>query len=344
MKIVLFGAGQKFCRFLKKCKSLEYIDIVAVLDNDEKKWGLNICGYVISAPELLRTITYDKIAITAYYEEIRDQLINLYNIDAFQIIRADYMIVPAMVNLGSVKLDCDYDKLQLIPDLVPNSVIANNKLEQFFFFKEHRVINKWWHYFEIYNEYFEKFIGREVKILEIGIYKGGSLQMWKDYFGEKASIVGIDIDSQCKQYEEERIHICIGSQDDSKFLEEVYAEFGPFDVVVDDGSHIMEHQIKSFEILFPLLKENGVYVCEDTHTSYWSRFGGALHQRNTWIEYSKGIVDEMNYCHIDQDDELFLQFRGMIRGIHFYDSMVVVEKRKTGWPIWSMEGNEEGGI
>ena len=100
--------------------------------------------------------------------------------------------------------------------------------------------------------------------------------MWRDYFGEKATIVGIDIDESCRQFEEGNVHICIGSQADPAFLREVSGKWGPFDAVLDDGSHMMEHQILTFETLFPLLKEGGVYLCEDCQCCYSPRYGEGI--------------------------------------------------------------------
>jgi cephalosporin hydroxylase len=94
-------------------------------------------------------------------------------------------------------------------------------LEKYFRNNDKRLIQKWNHYFDIYEHHFSRFRNKEVVILEIGIFQGGSLQMWKDYFGPKAKIYGIDINPKCKDLEEENIKIFIGSQSDRKFLREV---------------------------------------------------------------------------------------------------------------------------
>ena len=98
-----------------------------------------------------------------------------------------------------------------------------------------RVIHKWTHYFPVYERYFQKYIDTPVLIFEIGVGKGGSLQMWKKYLGPHAVIVGLDINSDCKEYEEDQINIRIGSQSDLTFLGEVIDEFGMPDIVLDDG-------------------------------------------------------------------------------------------------------------
>lgn len=340
MNIVFFGAGKNLKRFINESPLLKYVTVIAVLDNDEEKWGEQIGGYTIGSPQKLERMDYDKIVVTAYYEEIKEQLMAQYNMDECKVIKLEWLIVPSLFNTGDIDFNCDYNKCYSISDLVKGKVIVHNRLEEFFFYENHNPITKWWHYFEIYHQHFNKFIGTQVKMLEIGVYKGGSLQMWRDYFGIKASIIGIDIDENCKQYEDNQIHICIGSQNDTLFLQKVSEDYGPFDIVLDDGSHFMEHQIATFETLFPLLKPGGIYLCEDTHTSYWSFFHGALQDENTFIEYSKRLVDEINGQHVKKEYEDFRsKFWGILKGIHFYDSMVVAEKKRTGYAIESVVGN-----
>ena len=96
-----------------------------------------------------------------------------------------------------------------------------NDLEKYFRQNDKRLIHKWQHYFDVYDRHFSKYRNKEVVILEIGVSQGGSLQMWKDYFGDKAKIYGIDVNPNCKDLEEKNIKIFIGSQSDRKFLNEV---------------------------------------------------------------------------------------------------------------------------
>ena len=110
-------------------------------------------------------------------------------------------------------------------------------------------ITKWTHYFPVYEKHFKPLTDRPIKILEIGILNGGSLQMWKEYFGENISIVGLDIGSHCKNYEESQINVEIGSQYDSIVLDDLIYKYKNFDIIIDDGSHISEHIIFSFNHL-----------------------------------------------------------------------------------------------
>lgn len=200
-------------------------------------------------------------------------------------------------------------------------------LEQYFRNNQNRLIHKWQHYFDIYERYFAKYRGQEVVILEIGVFHGGSLQMWKHYFGDKAKIYGIDIDPKCKDLEEENIQIFIGSQADRAFLQKVKAQIPDIDILIDDGGHTMQQQIVSFEELYAKVKPNGIYLCEDTMTSYWLEYGGGLQRRGTFIEYSKNFVDSIHAWHSTQAGFKKDQLTESLASVAFYDGVVVLEKK-----------------
>ena len=170
-------------------------------------------------------------------------------------------------------------------------------LERYFRNNPGRLIHKWNHYFDIYERHFSRFRGQEIAVLEIGVYHGGSLQMWKDYFGDKAEIYGLDINPDCKQFEEENIEIFIGSQSDRSFLRELKEKIPKVDILIDDGGHRMDQQIISYEELFDHVKSDGIYLCEDLHTSYWPEFGGGYGKPDTFVEYAKKFIDELNAFH-----------------------------------------------
>ena len=213
-------------------------------------------------------------------------------------------------------------------------------LEKYFDNNNKRLINKWMHYFDIYDRYFSKFRNKEIVVLEIGVFQGGSLQMWKDYFGDKAIIYGIDIDPRCKEFEEENIHILTGSQSDRSFLRQVCISIPPVDILIDDGGHTMKQQIVSFKELFGLVKDNGVYLCEDTHTSYRLKYGGGYQRRGTFVEYSKNFIDELNAYHSTEKRHRVTDFTRNVNAIHFYDSMVIIEKQKRDKPHSEKRGYE----
>lgn len=128
-------------------------------------------------------------------------------------------------------------------------------------------------YTEIYEDYIKKFVGKHPKILEIGVENGGSLRMWNDYFVGDCEIYAIDIDSYKKQYETENTNIFIMDQSSRSDWENFKSQFPNngenfFDIIIDDGSHLISHQmITIFELCDALKKDNGIYILEDLHTS-----------------------------------------------------------------------------
>jgi hypothetical protein len=188
-----------------------------------------------------------------------------------------------------------------------------------------RLIHKWKHYFPIYERHFRDFVYKPVTFMEIGCGRGGSLQMWKRYFGPHARIVGIDILPECKEFEEDQIEIRIGAQQDRQFLENVIAEFGAPDIVLDDGSHVMSHVIASFQFLYPRVAKNGIYMVEDLHTAYWEEYEGGLRKPTTFIELSKNLLDELNADH-SRGALAPTEFTRTTLSMHFYDSVTVFEK------------------
>jgi len=217
-----------------------------------------------------------------------------------------------------------------------------NFLEEYFQNNEGRLIHKWMHYFEIYDRYFSKYRGQELTIVEFGVSQGGSLQMWKKYFGPKARIIGVDINPHCKKLEEDQISIFIGDQEDRTFLKYLSREIGTMDILLDDGGHTMKQQIATFEELYDFVKPDGIYLCEDCHTSYWKRYEGGLKKKGTYIEYTKNFVDSLHAWHSENPKRFSLdRISKSAFGVHFYDSIVVVEKRPIKEPTHYTKGYEE---
>ena len=196
-----------------------------------------------------------------------------------------------------------------------------------FFANERQIVHKWLHYLPIYDQLLEPYAGSKVKMLEIGVCKGGSLGLWRKFLGKEAVIFGVDIDPACAAFDGDYARVRIGSQDDPNFLRGVAAEMGGIDVVLDDGSHVGKHQRVSFNALFPLLNEGGLYIIEDLHTAYWPLFGGGLKRRGTAIEFLKAKVDEIHRHYrakgLNTDASM-----SSIESIQFFDSIAVVRKRK----------------
>lgn len=201
-----------------------------------------------------------------------------------------------------------------------------NPLWVYFSRNRGRLIHKWHHYFDIYHNHFSRFRNQPITILEIGVSQGGSLQMWKKYFGPKAKIYSVDIDPRCKKLEEDRIKIFIGDQADRDFLRQIKEEVGQIDILIDDGGHTMSQQINTFEELFPIVREKGIYLVEDLHTSYWEEFGGGYKKDGSFIEYAKGFIDSINAWHSRDPMLVPNELTKSATGIHFYDSVLVIEK------------------
>lgn len=213
-----------------------------------------------------------------------------------------------------------------------------NFLKDYFYKNQSNAIHKWLHYFDIYDSHFKRFRNKEVVILEIGVFQGGSLKMWKDYFGDKAKIYAIDINPLCKQFETKDIKIFIGSQEDRNFLKFVKDQIPPLDILIDDGGHEMRQQIITFEEMYGHIKEDGIYLCEDLHTSYWEEYGGGYKNPGSFIEYSKNFIDFLNAWHIPEKILPVNEFTKSTYSLHYYDSVLVVEKKKMNPPECKMIG------
>lgn len=185
-----------------------------------------------------------------------------------------------------------------------------------------------------YQHFFRKFKFRRLKVLEIGvggyddpIRGGNSLRMWKSYF-PFSKIYSLDIFDKSK-LQENRIKIYKGSQVDQVIIKKITDEVGIFDLIIDDGSHLNEHVIKTFEMLFPKLRSGGYYVIEDTQTSYWNDYGGSSKDFNkdgTIYHYFKKIVDGLNFMEFEDKDYTPSYYDKNIVAIHFFHNMIFIEK------------------
>ncbi len=226
-----------------------------------------------------------------------------------------------------------------------------NDLERYFINNEGRLIWKWRHYFEIYERHFSRFRDTDVNVVEIGVLEGGSLQMWKHYFGPKAKIYGIDILEKCRKFKEDQVDIFIGNIEDKGFLK-MLRDTIRIDILIDDGGHSMTQQITAFEGLFDHISDHGVYLCEDTFSSYHPReYGGGYKKPDTFIEFSKNFIDYIHAWHSGKDYfptkaeklpapvELSVSnFTRSVHSLHYYDSVLVIEKRPIEQPYMVYSG------
>lgn len=189
-------------------------------------------------------------------------------------------------------------------------------------------------YTQYYARHFRKYRMKKIKLLEIGIggyenpHKGGeSLRMWKKYF-PFGRIAGLDLYDK-KTLQERRIAIYQGSQVEPAVLDRIVQENGEFDIIIDDGSHINEHIITTFEYLFPKLKKGGIYVIEDVQTSYWESYGGDsadLNNPKTAMNYFKKLTDCLNYSEFTLEGYRPSIYDLNITEIHFYHNLIFIYK------------------
>ena len=201
------------------------------------------------------------------------------------------------------------------------------------------VVHKWHHYIPLYDRYFSPFRGQQVRFLEIGVGSGGSLQLWRKYFGDEAIIFGIDIDPECAKQNGIAGQVRIGSQTDHAFLQSVVKEMGGIDIVLDDGSHRMEHIPVTLKYLFPHLHYGGIYMIEDLHTAYWKRFGGGYHSKTNFFHgFVMDLIDDMHHWyHKKPLNQAAISTE--CSGIHIHDSILVLEKNRVFKPVHSRVGN-----
>jgi SAM-dependent methyltransferase len=197
-----------------------------------------------------------------------------------------------------------------------------------------RLVDKWSHYFEIYDRHLRQFRNRRVKVLEIGVYHGGSLQLLRRFLGPQADVVGVDIDPRCADYAEPGIRIETGDQSSPEFWASFFARNGPFDIIVDDGSHLNPHMITTFTSVWPFLNDAGILLFEDCHTSYLEAAGGGLRTKGSFIEFAKDRIDDLNALWVPDKAALApSRLAYELGSISCYDSVVVFEKRvRTGPP------------
>jgi hypothetical protein len=207
-------------------------------------------------------------------------------------------------------------------------------------FNESDNIHKWAHYLPIYESALAPFRSRPIRMLEIGVFHGGSLQMWRRYLHPDSVIVGIDIDPGTRKFDDPAhgTHVRVGGQQDIDFLGEVVRELGPFDVILDDGSHLASHVIDTFRYLFPnALADGGLYLVEDLHANYWT---GWRDTPTTFADFTRWLTDAMHAPYQSYDSESDFRADGagrkqafkvpfattVLQKIEIYDSIVLVHR------------------
>lgn len=344
---LIYGAGNAGGYYAGRCKEAKITEI-EVTDSNPQLWGNSLAGYRILPPDEAFGKSYKYIIIAAEsenYHKILEQICS--HVKGTPIVSYGRTVVwdnEYQYDMGNIELT-EYleNDIYLLEEFVSHvNQEKLNDLERFVLFEKHTRINKDMHYFEAYDRFFSRYRGRKVSILEIGVRGGGSVQMWKDYFGRnggEVTVYGIDIDERCRQYEEENIKIYIGSQEDREFLRMVKEKTGKLDIIIDDGGHTMNQQIVSLEELWDCVKPGGIYLCEDVGTSYMASHGGSYKGENTFVEYSKNLIDYMNAEYSETNGLKSNQWTEEVKSVSYYNSMVFLEKcsRKNKAYDWIVE-------
>jgi hypothetical protein len=185
-------------------------------------------------------------------------------------------------------------------------------------------------YLDVYQTYFEKFRDKPVRFLELGVREGASIKIWDEFFTNSDLILGLDIMEHCKMFSSNTISIEIGSQGDEEFLKRIIASYAPFDIVLDDASHINELSVKSFNLLSPHVRDGGYYIIEDLRNSYED----LTEDVKSWpgMHLNKGINFNNAQTRESLDDTLLsvvkdLDYRrSSFKAVHFHSQMVILQK------------------
>jgi len=208
-----------------------------------------------------------------------------------------------------------------------------------------KVSQKWSIYLDKYEEKFSKYKTFPIKLFEIGIENGGALEIYSKYFPEAKLILGCDKNRDCEklQYDESNIKIIIGDVNNEKIKNEII-EHSKFDIIIDDGSHGSIDTVSSFCNYFNYLKDDGLFIIEDLHCSYWEKWGGGIFYPVSSINFFKKLVDIINYEHWGIDKKKNWLLRGFafnykidfekialdqIHSIEFVNSLCFIKKKSS---------------
>mgnify|MGYP001443061681 CR=1 FL=1 len=173
-------------------------------------------------------------------------------------------------------------------------------------------------YFNVYDQLLSQYRDKSIVFLEIGILDGGSLFMWRDFFGPQARIIGVDLNPEAKKWEKEGFEIFIGDQSSAEFWKKTLDTIGKLDIVLDDGGHTYEQQIMTTESVIPFINDGGVVIIEDSHTSYMKKFG---FRKLSFINYAKKLIDNINKRYVGFDNDTSER---RVWSIQFFESIVAL--------------------
>ena len=210
-------------------------------------------------------------------------------------------------------------------------------------YAEHKgyISDKWSSYLPVYDRWLASYKNSSINLLEIGVQNGGSLQIWAKYFSNANRIIGCDVNLDCAKliYDDSRVELVLGDVNVASVREQISANSVVFDIIIDDGSHKSADIVKTFQYFYSRLAPGGIYVIEDLHCSYWSKWQGGLWRSDSAMEFFKSLTDVINLESWGVTD-LFQKIVGKskspirfspvdyedIESISFYKSMCLIVK------------------
>lgn len=188
-------------------------------------------------------------------------------------------------------------------------------------------------YFQAYEALLAQYVGQAITFVEVGVFNGGSLHMWRSYFGPQARIIGVDLNPAARKWEEEGFEIFIGDQSSERFWRDFYDAVGPIDILLDDGGHMNHQQLVTADHAFSHLNDGGMLIVEDAHTSYMPGFNSRPDR--SFVEFGKHVVDAVNsrYPGIDTGATLY---GDRVWGVSFHESIVAfhIDRRRCFESSW----------
>ncbi len=221
-------------------------------------------------------------------------------------------------NAGSVNACGEETPLASVVQPAPDAAVPGARLLEIYRGVEYLSI-KHSSYFSTYETLFSPYVGKRFTFVEVGICTGGSLFMWRKYFGADVRIIGIDLNPAARKWEAHGFEVFIGNQADPAFWEDFYRQVGPVDILLDDGGHTNVQQVVTLRMASNVVRDGGLIVVEDTHSSYFPEFGNP--SRYSFIEFAKRVVDHIN-ARSPKVPPVLSSLGSTIASVTFFESIV----------------------
>jgi len=186
---------------------------------------------------------------------------------------------------------------------------------------------KWSNYFEIYENLFKRFKNKKITLVEVGVGNGGSLFMWRNYFGKKAKIIGVELNPEAKKLEKNGFKIFIGDQSTPNFWKSFYKKIGKIDILIDDGGHTNLQQITTLMESINYINHDGMIVVEDTHTSFMKNKGFKNPSKFSFINFTSSIVETLHRRNPMIKKKLNYLSK-IVNSVEYFDSITVINIAK----------------